>query len=142
MQLLNQIPAIVSVVLVDRKDCLDFILIVHILSPPPEPLILGEMSALKITQEQDGAPKREPFDFSTLRFVVHLVTSADGCYYDRESSGSDSDSDNGYNSEEDMLEEDDDPWLKVGASTISLKMYFSESNRSIMSKSRLQTGRE
>jgi hypothetical protein len=118
---------------------LDFILIVHIL---PEPLILGETSGLEVAREKDGAPKREPFDFSTLRFVVHLVTSADGLYHGRENSGPDSDFDNGYDSEEYELEEDDDPWLKVGSSIIPLKMRFYESNRSIMSKSRLRMGGE
>ena len=98
-----------SVVLVTHKDCLDCILTVHILLTLLEPLILGEMSGIEIIDEKDVALKKEPFDFLTLHFVVHLVTSASGCYCDREKVGRDSDFDDGYSSEENMLKEDDDP---------------------------------
>ncbi|KIM76484.1 hypothetical protein PILCRDRAFT_797376 [Piloderma croceum F 1598] len=90
-----------------------FILIIHILPSPPEPLILGETSCLEVAQEKDGAPKREPFDFSRLCFIVHLVTSADGHYHGNKNLGPDIDFDNRYDSKEDELEEDDDPWLKI-----------------------------
>jgi len=43
-----------------------------------------------------------PFDLSSLRFVVHLVTSSDGRYRDPEDD---------YDFEE---ADEDDPWLKVG----------------------------
>jgi len=82
------------------------------------------MSGIEIL---DGAPKKEPFDFSTLRFIVKLVTSASGCYFDPKKAGRDSDFDGRYRSEEeDMLEEDDDPWLKVGTSMVSQRTCFSE----------------
>ena len=82
------------------------------------------MSGIDVVDQKDGPPKQEPFDFSTLRFVVKLVTSADGCYHDRENSGLNSHFDGGFDSDEedDMLEEDEDPWLKVSISTIFLKL--------------------
>lgn len=116
-----------SVILVTHKDCLDCILTVHILLTLLEPLILREMSGIEIVNEKDGALKKEPFDFLMLHFVVHLVTSASGCYCDCEKAGRDSDFDDGYGSEENMLEDDDNPWLKVGASMVSQKTCFSES---------------
>jgi hypothetical protein len=57
-------------------------------------------------QSENPPPKREPSEFSKLRFIVKLVTSADGCYRDPESTD--------YDSNEDGEEYDAyNPWLKV-----------------------------
>jgi hypothetical protein len=58
-------------------------------------------------QPENLPPKREPFEFSKLRFIVKLVTSPYGCYKDPESTE--------YDGDEDDEEEYDayDPWLKV-----------------------------
>jgi hypothetical protein len=85
--------------------------------PIPEVEMSGQAA-----DQQNSSPKGEPFDFSTLRFVVKLVTSADGCYRDRKNPGRrdyfggdyDSEEEDDREEEDDMLDEDDDPWLKVG----------------------------
>jgi len=64
-----------------------------------------------VANQPDGPPE---FDFSTLRFVVKLVTSESGCYHDCENQRDPFDV--GYDSDEDedgVLDEDDDPWLKI-----------------------------